>query len=137
MTKWNEQYLQAIKILAVAHAADQEAYDAIALESKTFWVAHPVECWPKVENYRVWYEARLALMQAEKTLVEILRWRCVAIRLGLPMHSITAGQADLVAPPYMEQRIDTVVEEIGLTHFMPMDSTDHVLLPKPDRPSLH
>ncbi len=112
MNMWNEQYLQATRMLAFAHAADQAAYHAIPLEGKTFWAARPVDCWPRVESYEAWRRARLVLIEAEKTVIEVLRWRCVAIRLGLPMNSIAPKYANLLAPPYVEQRMpDTLIDQ--------------------------
>lgn len=114
MNKWNEQYLQATKMLAFAHAADQAAYHAIPLEGKSFWAARPVDCWPRVESYEAWRRARLVLIEAEKAVIEVLRWRCVAIRLGLPMNSIAPKHAHLLAPPYLEQRLpDTLIDQAG------------------------
>lgn len=112
MNQWNEQYAQATKALTLAHAADQAAYDAIASESKAFWAVRTVDTWPHLDSYRPWHDARVALLATEKTVVEVLRWRCAAIRLGLPMNSIAPKHADLVASAHMDHRADTVPAEL-------------------------
>jgi len=108
LNQWNEQYGQAATALTLAHAADQAAFDAITSESKSFWAVRTVDCWPQIDSYRPWHDARIALLAAEKTVIEVLRWRCAAIRLGLPMNSMAPKHADLVTPVHLDLRADTV-----------------------------
>lgn len=104
MSNWNDQYAQAVRILTHAYDLDMQAYEAVDLDSKEFWIDRPVGTWPNVEPFCHWSQARQMLLQAEKTLVEVLRWRCVSIRLGLPSTSIAPNHADLMSAPYLEQR---------------------------------
>lgn len=113
MNQWNKQYEQATKVLTLAYAADLAAYDAVALESKSFWAERTPDSWPRVDAYRSWREARLALTAAELTVVEVLRWHCVAIRLGLPTNSIAPKHAALLTQPLAAQRTDRVLAYFG------------------------
>ncbi len=117
MTHWKEQYARALDGLGLAQAADQVAYDAIISDTKAFWAARPIETWPKVDGFAAWIEARRALLAAEVTVIEVLRWRCVAIRLGLPLDSIAPGHANLVLAPYVEQRSETRPDELDRIDF--------------------
>ncbi|RYF76041.1 MAG: hypothetical protein EOO22_03195 [Comamonadaceae bacterium] len=121
-------------MLNAAYEADCAAFAAIALDSKSFWSTRPLDCWPKVDAFRAWTDARVALIAAEKAVIEVLRWRCVAIRLGLPMDSVAPKYADLVAPAYVEQRVDTTRDDLNPADFLSANPNGQpAAIGKPDR----
>ncbi|MEJ8855475.1 hypothetical protein WKW79_12900 [Variovorax robiniae] len=120
MPSLREEYRQVTDALEAAYLADKNAYEALPRRSKDFWALQPPQSWPTAEEFRPWFEARLALLEAEQRVIQMLRTRCEMVRQKLGRAGIELLLRTANYPAYMEQIVDTVPDDLHLAEFMRM-----------------
>jgi len=123
MPSLREEYRQVTDALEAAYLADKNAYEALPRRSKDFWALQPPQSWPTAEEFRPWFEARLALLEAEQRVIQMLRTRCEMVRQKLGRAGIELLLRTANYPAYMEQIVDTVPDDLHLAEFMRMPAS--------------
>ncbi|MEJ8822420.1 hypothetical protein WKW80_10260 [Variovorax humicola] len=118
MPSLREEYRQVTDALEAAYLADKAAYEALPRRSKDFWALQPPQSWPTAGEFKPWFEARLALLEAEKHVIAMLRARCDLVRQKLGRAGIELRLRTANYPAYMEQIVDTVPDDLHLADFM-------------------
>jgi hypothetical protein len=118
MSSLREEYRQVTDALEAAYLADKTAYEALPRRSKDFWALQPPQSWPTAEEFKPWFTARLALLDAEQRVIQMLRTRCEMARHRLGRTEMLLRSAN--HPAYMEQIVDTVPDDLHLADFMRM-----------------
>ncbi|WP_213953445.1 MULTISPECIES: hypothetical protein [unclassified Variovorax] len=123
MPSLREEYRQVTDALEAAYLADKAAYEALPRRSKDFWALQPPQSWPTAEEFKPWFEARTALLEAEQRVIQMLRARCEMVRQKLGRAGIELLLRTANYPAYMEQIVDTVPDDLHLAEFMRMPAT--------------
>lgn len=112
MSRLREEYRQVTDALEQAYLADKAAYDNLPRRSKEFWALQPPQSWPAVPEFKDWFTARLALLQAEQRMFGLLRARCEMLRNRLDPTATGMPAPAVHGAPYMERLVDTVPDEL-------------------------
>lgn len=118
MTSLREEYREVTDALEKAYQADLSAYAALPRRSKDFWALQPPQSWPTAAEFKPWFTARLALLEAEQRVIKMLRTRCEMIRQRVSHASTEAFLRRPHHPAYMEQIVDTVPDDLHLADYM-------------------
>lgn len=120
MPSLREEYREVTDALEKAFQADKLAYESLPRRSKDFWALQPPQSWPTAAEFKPWFTARVALLEAEQRVVNMLRSRCEMIRhrLGGAAGAAIPRSTNHVA--YMEQIVDTVPDDLQLADYLRM-----------------
>ncbi|MET0540946.1 MAG: hypothetical protein ABWZ88_04260 [Variovorax sp.] len=120
MPSLREEYREVTDALEQAFQADKLAYEALPRRSKDFWALQPPQSWPTAAEFKPWFEARVALLEAEQRVIKMLRSRCEMIRHRLGRAGLEVFARNISHPAYMEQIVDTVPDDLQLADYLRM-----------------
>ncbi|MDM0059425.1 hypothetical protein [Variovorax fucosicus] len=120
MPSLREEYREVTDALEKAYLADKAAYEILPRRSKDFWALQPPQSWPTAPEFKDWFMARLALLEAEQRVIKMLRARCELIRHHLGRATSALHQRTANYPAYMEQIVDTVPDDLHLADYLRM-----------------
>ncbi len=113
-----EEYREVTDALEAAYQADLTAYEALPRRSKAFWALQPPQSWPTAAEFRRWFLARVALLEAEQRVIRMLRSRCEMIRHRIGRTDLAPMLRPANYPAYMEQIVDTVPDDLHLADYL-------------------
>lgn len=133
MPSLREEYREVTDALEKAYQADKAAYEILPRRSKDFWALQPPQSWPTAAEFAPWFAARVALLEAEQRVIKMLRTRCEMIRQRVGHASAEAMLRRPHHPPYVEQIVDTVPDDLHLADYLRLPMLGDELVVSSDR----